>query len=201
MILPLVAACASSLTGNEAPSPNPSSATSLVVVFTTWAPDAKVANGPEPGYRPALSGLTSHNMSAASAVLDASGTQWVIHVWFTTTGTMLFAKLTRDNVAACGGDANVNSTANCAPRHLGIWLNLTQSDIDNWDEFSYVAQVGSPFDMACLVRAPQAAPCPKLLSDPITLEEIEGGQAEIAANFTRQTAEQLASAINSGPHE
>jgi preprotein translocase subunit SecD len=39
--------------------------------------------------------------------------------------------------------------------------------------------------------------CGNLVSDPITLEEIDGGVAEISGNFTQATADQLALALNS----
>jgi len=76
-----------------------------------------VTNGPEPSYKPALSGLTGHDVQAATPVIDATGTVWRLNVTFTPAGSKLFANLTRDNVAACPGDAT-GAGAGCA---MGTW--------------------------------------------------------------------------------
>ena len=44
---------------------------------------------------------------------------------------------------------------------------------------------------------PAATVCPKLVSDPVTLQEIDGGHLAIAAGLTQQTATELAVAVNS----
>ena len=172
-------------------------AVSAVLVFTTWVPDSKVTNGPEPGYRPALSGLTGHDVQAVTTVLDDTGTVWILNVKFTPAGSTVFAKLTHDNVNACPDDPAAGPNANCPQRHLAIWIELTQADIGSWDNAAYVANVSRPFDLACLARAPAATPCPKFLSDPITLEEIYGGTVAITCSCTQQGATELAAAINS----
>jgi hypothetical protein len=167
-----------------------------VLTFTNWVWDPKVVNGPEPGYRPAFTGLTSADVSSATAALDATGTTWVVDVRFTQRGAQLFSALTKANVAACPGDPASTATANCPQRHLTIWLDLTQTDLDNWHDYAYVAQVSALFDLKCLARKPAQAICPKFVSDPITLTEIDGGRMQIAGGFGEQDAQALASALN-----
>src|SRR5690242_11926838 len=104
------------------------------LVYTKWVADAKVTGGPQPGYKPQLTGLTGDDISSASASIDPTGTSWVVNTTFTSTGATKFDALTRENVAACPGDPATVASANCAQRHLTIWLDLTQSDIDHWDD-------------------------------------------------------------------
>src|SRR6266576_5344993 len=104
------------------------------LVYTKWVPDAKVTAGPEPGYKPALTGLTGDDISSASATIDSTGTSWVVNIQFTAAGSTKFDNRTRENVAACPGDSTTSAAANCAGRHLAIWLDLTQKDIDNWED-------------------------------------------------------------------
>jgi preprotein translocase subunit SecD len=96
-------------------------------------------------------------------------------------------------VAACPGAAN-----DCPQRHLTIWLDLTQKDIDSWEDPSYVAKVSSPYDPACLASQTASTVCGKFLTDPTTREEIAGGNAVISGSFTQQSANDLAAGINSG---
>jgi preprotein translocase subunit SecD len=168
------------------------------LVYTKWVADAKVTGGPEPGYKPALTGLTGDDISSASASIDSTGTSWVVNVSFTSAGATKFDNLTRDNVNACPGDPNTTATANCPQRHLSIWLDLTQQDIDNWEDPSYVAKISSPYDPSCLATQAQGTICGKFLTDPVTLQEIAGGQATISGAFTQQSANDLATGINSG---
>src|SRR5215471_13318787 len=93
------------------------------LVYTKWVPDSKVTNGPEPGFKPALTGLTGDDISQASATIDQTGTSWVVNITFTGSGASKFDNLTRDNVAACPGDSTTSPGANCAQRHLAIWLD------------------------------------------------------------------------------
>jgi len=181
---------------NQRATPSPTSSVSALLVFTTWVPDSKVTTGPEPGYKPAFSGLTGHDLVAARAVLDGTGSVWLLNVTFTPAGSKLFAKLTHDNVSACAGDPNAGPNASCAQRHLGMWLDLTQHDIDSWEDAAYVATVSQTFDLACLAQPPAATTCAKFVSDPITLAEIDGGMAEIGCACTQQGASALAAAIN-----
>ena len=168
------------------------------LVYTKWVPDAKVTNGPEPGFKPALTGLTGDDISSASATIDSTGTAWVVNITFTGRGANVFDNLTRDNVAACPGDSTTSVAANCAQRHLTIWLDLTPTDIDNWEDSSYVAKISSGYDSACLAAQTPNTVCGKFLTDPITREEIAGGQAQISGAFTQASANDLATGINSG---
>ena len=168
------------------------------LVYTKWVPDAKITNGPQAGYKPALTGLTGDDISSATATIDSTGTSWVVNITFTSSGATKFDNLTRDNVAACPGDVNASLAANCAQRHLAIWLDLTQTDIDHWGDPSYVSKVSSPYDAGCLASQTPDKVCGKLLTDPITREEIAGGNAQISGSFTQQSANDLATGINSG---
>jgi preprotein translocase subunit SecD len=163
------------------------------LVYTKWVADAKVTNGPAAGYKPALVGLTGDDIQSATATIDQNGVAWVVNISFTSRGGNVFANLTRDNVAACPG-----ISTECPMRHLGIWLNLTQTDIDNWENPAYVTKVSQPYDTACLIAQDPNVVCGKLLTNPITLTEITGGQAVITGGFTQQSATDLATGINSG---
>jgi preprotein translocase subunit SecD len=168
------------------------------LVYTKWVADAKVTNGPEPGYKPAFIGLTGDDISSASAQIDTQGISWVVNVGFTSNGASTFDRATAANVAACPGDPNTSATANCPQRHLAIWLDLTQKDIDNWENASYVSKVTANYDTACLAAQTPSTICGKFLTDPITIEEIAGGQATISGAFTQASAQDLATGINSG---
>src|SRR2546429_5544194 len=96
------------------------------LVYTKWVPDAKVTAGPEPGFKPALTGLTGDDISAASATIDSTGTSWVVNITFTGSGATKVDNLTRDNLAACPGDSPTSAPAHCAQRHPAIWPDPTQ---------------------------------------------------------------------------
>ena len=159
-------------------------------VVTRWVRDAAVTNGPQPGYRPELTGLTGDDVAAASALLDQAGTSWLVDVTLTPRGKALFANLTRANIAACPGSANTFQST-CAGRYLTFWVGLTQADIDRWHESAFVAEVSQTF------AGTTAEPGPKLISDPVTLEAIIGGEFEIAVG-DRSTADYIADAFNTG---
>lgn len=197
----LVSACISSPASNTVSSekPRPSPAVKALIVFTTWTPDTKVTSGPEPGYKPALSSLDGHMVQGATARIDNTQTSWVIDLTFTQDGAQLLAKLTRANVAACPGDPTSGAGPGCVQRHLALWVDLDQGDIDNWQDPSYVNMVSQPFDLKCLAQG-VAANCPKFISDPITLEPITGGHLAINGAFSRQVATDLAAAINATAH-
>jgi preprotein translocase subunit SecD len=168
------------------------------LVYTKWVADSNVTNGPEPGFKPAFAGLTGNDISSAVASIDTTGTGWVVNVNFTSAGGNTFANLTRENVAACPGDPSTVATANCPQRHLTIWLDLTQADIDHWEDPAYVTKVSGPYDTACLAAQTPSTVCGKFLTDPITLQEIDGGAATISGSFDQQSANDLATGINSG---
>ena len=163
------------------------------LVYTKWVPDTTVTNGPEPGYKPAFVGLTGDDIQSANASIDQSGLTWGVNINFTSHGGSTFSTLTRDNVAACPG-----AGTDCPQRHLTIWLDLTQKDIDNWANAAYVAQVSQPYDTGCLAAQTPNTVCGKFLTDPTTLTEIDGGAATISGSFTQQSATDLATGINSG---
>jgi preprotein translocase subunit SecD len=171
------------------------------LVYTKWVADTKVTGGPEPGYKPAFTGLTGDDISSATAAIDQSGLGWVVNIVFTSRGADLFSNLTTANVAACPGDPNTVATANCAQRHLTIWLDLTQKDIDNWEDPTYVSKISQNYDTGCLATAKPDTVCPKLLVDAVTLQAITGGNAVISGGgngFTQSAAQDLATGINAG---
>src|SRR5947209_4575585 len=168
------------------------------LVYTKWVKDDKVTGGPVPGYKPELTGLTGDDISSATATIDTTGTTWVVNITFTSAGADKFGKLTQDNVAACPGDTATVATAQCPERHLAIWLDLTQDDITHWEDATYAGKVSSAYDPQCLAAQAPGTVCGKFLTDPITQEAITGGQAQISGSFTQQSANDLATGINSG---
>jgi preprotein translocase subunit SecD len=163
------------------------------LVYTKWVPDKAVTGGPFPGFRPELTGLTGDDIQSATATIDQNGVGWVVNISFTSRGAGIFADLTRANVAACPGAGQ-----SCEQRHLAIWLNLTQNDINNWSDPTYASKVSAPYDTACLAAQTPDTVCGKLLTNPVTLTEITGGQASISGSFTQASATDLATGINSG---
>jgi len=163
------------------------------LVYTKWVKDAAVTAGPIAGYRPAFVGLTGDDIQNATATIDQSGVGWVVNISFTSRGAGIFADLTRANVAACPG-----AGTDCPERHLAIWLDLTQKDIDSWADASYASKVYQPYDTACLASQTLDSVCGKLLTNPTTLTEIAGGQAVISGGFTQASAQDLATGINAG---
>lgn len=170
------------------------------LVYTKWVADSKVTNGPQPGYKPQLVGLTGDDVQSALAQLDQNGLQWTVLVTFTSHGSDVFDSLTRANVAACPGDPNTDPSASCSGRFLSTWLDLTQKDIDNWENADYVSKVSrlTTSNPNCLATAAAGTVCPKLLVDAITQSEISGGQAVISGSFTQSSANDLATGINAG---
>jgi preprotein translocase subunit SecD len=165
------------------------------LVYTKWVKDAKSTTGPHPGYRPAFVGLTGDDIASASASLDPQNSiSWVVNISFTSNGAVAFDRLTAANVAACALNALGGA---CAERYLTIWLDLTQTDINNWDDPSYQAKLLVPYNAACLPST--TVTCGKFLVDPVTNQEIAGGNAVISGgNFTQSSATDLATGINSG---
>ena len=82
---------------------------------------------------------------------------------------------------------------------MTIWLDLTQHDIDNWEDPAYASTVSRNYDSVCLATATPTTVCPKFLINPITQTEIAGGNAQISGpTFTEQSTKDLATGINSG---
>jgi preprotein translocase subunit SecD len=165
------------------------------LVYTKWVPDAKVSGGLVPQYKPQLTGLTGDDITSASAGLDPSGIGWVVNISFNQAGSDLFGKLTTANVAAC---PDTTTTGDCPGRHLTIWLDLTQNDINHWEDATYANTVNSNYDPNCLATKGPEATCPKYLVDANTISPILGGQAFISGSFTQQQAADLATGINAG---
>jgi preprotein translocase subunit SecD len=163
------------------------------LVYTKWVADTNVTNGPEPGYKPAFVSLTGDDISSANASIDQSGLTWGVNINFTSIGGTTFANLTRAAVNFCPGTGT-----DCPQRHLTIWLDLTQTDINNWENAAYVTSVSAPYDTGCLAAQTPNTVCGKFLTDPTTVSEIDGGAATISGSFTQQTATDLATGINSG---
>ena len=162
------------------------------MVFTNWVQASDVTSGPQPGYRPALTGLTGQDIQKASAATDGTGINWGVDVKFTTRGADLFRKLTHDNVVACPGPAQ-----DCPRRHMGIWLDLSQADIEKWSDPGFTAQVSQPYDLRCLAHVTATIVCPKFVSDPTSREEISGGEVMIfGAAVTKQSVDEFVNAIN-----
>jgi preprotein translocase subunit SecD len=165
------------------------------LVYTKWVKDPKSTTGLHAGYRPAFTGLTGDDIASANASIDQNGVGWVVNVSFNSHGAQLFDDLTRANVAACAVDPTTGTY--CPERYLTIWLDLTQQDIDKWDDPASQGKVQALYDAACLPSA--TVTCGKLLVDAYSAAEIAGGQAQISGgNFTQQSATDLATGINSG---
>jgi hypothetical protein len=178
----LTYASATSLFAERRPNP---------IVYAKWVKDGNVIGGAKNGYRPQLTGVTGREIVRAAANRSSFGSGWVVDITFTPRGRQLFAELTRENVAACPGDPATNPAARCSERYLGIWMGLTQKDVDRWEEPGYANLMSRLW-----VSGSTADPRPKLLSDPITLQEVSGGSVEISGALTDQEAQQLARAVN-----
>jgi len=110
---------------------------------------------------------------------------------------VIYTVLLTANVAACSGDPSTTA-GSCPERHLTIWLDLTQNDINHWEDATYANKVSGTFDQNCLATQGAAATCPKFLVDANTIQPILGGSAFISGNFTQQSAVDLATGINAG---
>lgn len=154
--------------------------TTARLITTTWVKDDSVKAGPYPGYRPRMTDLRSDMLTGANASLDPNGTSWVVNVTYNQTGAGIFGKITTDAYNACpqAGDS-------CRERFVGEWLDLTQEDIDNWNERGGLLY--RPYEQGG-----------KLLTDPVINEPITGGQAQISGNFSQRSAKDLATLLNSG---
>jgi preprotein translocase subunit SecD len=153
------------------------------LVITTWVKDETVTGGAQPGYRPKISPIRSDALSSATASLDQNGVSWAVNTQFNSSGADAYGKLTSDAYNTCPSDPN-----GCPTRHVAFWLDLTQEDIDRWSEPS----------AANLVSKNTDSPGGKLLTDPLIINPITGGNGQITGNFTQQTAKDLATLLNSG---
>jgi preprotein translocase subunit SecD len=148
------------------------------LVTTTWVKDPSITGGPYPGYRPQISDLRSDMLTSASASLDPNGTSWVVNTTYNSQGSAIFGKITSDAYQAC-------PTSSCRERYVADWLDLTQDDVNHWNERG--TELYRPLDQGG-----------KLLTDPIIENPITGGQAMISGSFTQQSAKDLATLLNSG---
>jgi preprotein translocase subunit SecD len=152
------------------------------LVITTWAPDSSVTGGPFPGYRPRMTQMTADMLQSASASLDPNGgTAWVVNFQFNGAGAGIFSQLSTTAYNACGA----GQSGTCPQSRITNWLDLTPADIANWN--TSATQVYQPFDTGG-----------KLLSDPYIQQPITGGSGFIQGNFSQQSAQNLATSLNSG---
>jgi hypothetical protein len=194
LVLWVGAAIASAASGSASAASPVSAQPKDMLVYTTWVADPKVKNGPQPGYKPVITGLTGRDIVSARATTSSDG-KWVIYIVFTKHGSDLMAGLTQASIAACPGDPNISRSATCAERHLGIWLGLNQADIDRWEDPYYVSIVSQ--DWVSTVATPD--PRPKFLTNTLVLGAITGGSVEISGSFTRTEAQTLASNMTPPP--
>ena len=151
--------------------------------FVTWGADATApAVGQAPGsYKPQLTGLGSAQVVSASSGLDSNGLNYAVTLNFNSDGAAQFSKLTTDAVNACPGDG-----VTCPKRTIGIFEDLTASDLANWER------------VAPTIANPPSIPGGKLLTKPNILQPIAGGTATITGNFDQASARDLALQISSG---
>ena len=113
--------------------PPPQQRTPATLVMTQWVKDPAIVDGPWPGYRPQISMMRPKMVARAVAHLDPAvptpdlnGSDWLVEITLNAEGTRLFGALTKNAVAACSDD--------CPERHIAWWLDLSQDDIDHWNE-------------------------------------------------------------------
>jgi preprotein translocase subunit SecD len=151
------------------------------LVITTWVKDPSITNGVA-GYRPQMTKMTADMLQSASAGLDPNGgTGWVVNFQFDSRGAGIFSNLSTTAFNACGQ----GGSGSCQESHLANWLDLTQDDIDHWNDRAN--DIYRPFDQGG-----------KLLSDPYMQSPITGGNGYIQGNFSEQPAKDLATSFNSG---
>ena len=152
------------------------------LVITTWVPDQSITGGPFPGYKPQMTQMTADMLQSATAELDPSGgAGWVVAFQYNGAGAGIFSQLSTTAYNACGS----GGAASCPQGRVTNWLDLTQDDINNWNTAG--VQAYQPFDSGG-----------KLLSDPYIQSPITGGNGIISGNFSQQSAQDLATSLNSG---
>ena len=153
------------------------------LVITKWVADPSIKGGPFPGYKPQMTQMTADMLTSATASLDSStGAGWVVNFQFNSAGAGIFSQLSQ---AAYNVTCPQQGVVDCPERRLTNWLDLKQSDIDNWN------QVGTE-----VYRSTDQGG--KLLTDPYIQSPITGGQGQISGNFTQQSAKDLATGLNNG---
>jgi preprotein translocase subunit SecD len=149
------------------------------LVTTKWVKDPSVTTGPYPGYKPQITGLRSDMLTGANAQLDTNGGGgWVIQFTLNSAGANIFSQLSTDAYNAC-------TQSDCPERHIAEWLDLSQDDIDHWNERAN--QLYVQYDNGG-----------KLITDPTIQSPITGGQGQITGQFSQESAKNLATLLNSG---
>ena len=156
------------------------------LVTTIWVKDASITNGPYPGYKPKITDLTSDMWNSANAGLDQNGAGWVVNFTLSSTGANIFSQLSTTAYNAC-------QQQGCPDQHVTEWLDLTQDDVNNWNDVAN--QRYQPYDTTYNQGG-------RLVTDPVIQQPITGGQGQISgpsnAPFTQQSAGDLATLINAG---
>jgi preprotein translocase subunit SecD len=148
------------------------------LVVTGWVPDSSVQGGPHPGYKPKILPITADMLTSASASLDQNGTGWVVNVTYNSQGASLLNTASQQQYNAC-------SQQGCPQQFMAQWLDLKQSDIDNWA--TVADQYSRPYDQGG-----------KLVVDAVTQSVIPNGQMQISGNFNQSSASNLAVLLNNG---
>jgi protein-export membrane protein SecD len=148
------------------------------LVATGWVPDSSVKGGPHPGYKPKILPITADMLTSANASLDQNGTGWVVNVTYNSQGAALLNTASQQQYNACNQQG-------CPQQFMAQWLDLKQSDIDNWA--TVADQVSRPYDQGGA-----------LVVDAVTQSVIPNGQMQISGNFTQSSATNLAVLLNDG---
>jgi preprotein translocase subunit SecD len=148
------------------------------LVTTTWVKDPSITVGPNVGYRPQITSLTADMLTNASASLDQNGTSWVVNLTYNSQGASILNTLTTKQYSAC-------SQQGCPEQFMTQWLDLSQDDINHWNERE--PQLYKPYDQSG-----------KLLVDAVTQSVIPAGQMQITGNFSQTTSKNLAVLLSDG---
>jgi preprotein translocase subunit SecD len=148
------------------------------LVTTTWVKDASITAGPNVGYRPQITPLTADMLTNASASLDQNGTSWVVNLTYNSQGASILNTLTTKQYNAC-------SQQGCPEQFMTQWLDLSQDDINHWNQRE--PDLYKPYDQGG-----------KLLVDAVTQSVIPAGQMQITGNFSQTTSKNLAVLLSDG---
>jgi preprotein translocase subunit SecD len=148
------------------------------LVTTTWVKDASITVGPNVGYKPQITSLTADMLTSASAGLDQNGTSWVVNLTYNSQGASILNTLTTKQYGAC-------SQQGCPEQFMTQWLDLSQDDINNWNQLE--PQLYKPYDQGG-----------KLLVDAVTQSVIPSGQMQISGSFSQTTSKNLAVLLSDG---
>jgi preprotein translocase subunit SecD len=148
------------------------------LVTTTWVKDPSITVGPNVGYKPQITPLTADMLTSANASLDQNGTSWLVNLIYNSQGASILNTLTTKQYNAC-------SQQGCPEQFMTQWLDLSQSDINNWNQVE--PNLYRPYDQGG-----------KLLVDAVTQSVIPAGQMQITGSFSQATATNLAVLLNDG---